>query len=228
MVVLYIFEHEKTGLKYFGKTTKYLSEKELEKYDGSGSYWRKHIKKHGNFIKKTIYGIYSTDKDSDNYVKPVALKFSEDNDIVNSDNWANLIPENGLDGGGRLKGFTVSEETKEKMRIANKNSTYKHSPETIEKMKIANKDRVLSTETREKISKSKQGQGKGIKKSEEHKSKIAESVKNKMKSKEVQKKLRKPKKPQKKIKCPYCEMIGASGNMKKYHFEKCKKYIIQP
>lgn len=45
-----------------------------------------------------IYGVYSIDK-----VKDVALQFSEDNDIVNSSEWANLKEENGIDGGSHGK-----------------------------------------------------------------------------------------------------------------------------
>lgn len=28
--------------------------------------------------------------------------------------------------------------------------------------------------------------------------------------------------PRKTHKCPYCELIGKGGNMKRYHFENCK------
>ncbi len=43
---LYIKTHNKTGMKYFGKT---VSE-DPEKYSGSGVYWKRHIEKHGNDV----------------------------------------------------------------------------------------------------------------------------------------------------------------------------------
>ena len=39
---LYIKEHNVTGLKYFGKTTR-----DPLKYKGSGTHWTRHISKHG-------------------------------------------------------------------------------------------------------------------------------------------------------------------------------------
>ena len=41
-------------------------------------------------------------------------------------------------------------------------------------------------------------------------------------SEETKEKMRKPKGPQKKLICPYCNMEGGSGNIKRYHFENCK------
>jgi len=102
-VCLYIFTHNITGLKYFGKTNCNFNKAELLKYGGSGSYWNKHLKKHGKDISVEIYGIYNIEE-----VKEIALKFSRDNDIVSLVNesgprkgkkvWANLIPENGIGG----------------------------------------------------------------------------------------------------------------------------------
>ena len=110
-ITLYIATHNITGLKYFGKTNRYLNELELqEKYHGSGTYWREHLKEHGDDVTMEIYGIYSLDE-----VEREALKFSFLNDIVKSNLWANMIVENGLDGGS-IKGSKRNEETKLKMR----------------------------------------------------------------------------------------------------------------
>jgi len=48
---LYIKKHSITGLKYFGKTT----ESDPYKYLGSGTYWKKHYKKHGKEFIETIW-----------------------------------------------------------------------------------------------------------------------------------------------------------------------------
>ena len=42
-IYLYIKTHNKTGLKYLGKTTA----KDPHKYHGSGADWRTHLKEHG-------------------------------------------------------------------------------------------------------------------------------------------------------------------------------------
>jgi len=45
-----------------------------------------------------------------------ALKFSEDNNIVKSEEWANLTPENGLDG------LVITDEIRKKLSNSQKNS----------------------------------------------------------------------------------------------------------
>ena len=96
---LYIKQHSVTGKCYFGKTTgseSYL----LEQYQGSGEYWKDHIKKHGVEHVTTVWYCLFTEKEECN---KFALMCSEQWDIVNSDQWANLITEDGLAGGG-MKG----------------------------------------------------------------------------------------------------------------------------
>lgn len=109
---LYIKQHNITGLKYFGKTV----ELDPVKYKGSGKRWQHHLKKHGNDV-STIWYQRFTDKDE---LKKFSLRFSEENNIVESKDWANLKPEDGLWGGG-VKGIKLgpmSEEHKQKIRNA--------------------------------------------------------------------------------------------------------------
>jgi hypothetical protein len=96
---LYIKRHSVTNMRYFGQT---VSE-DVEKYKGSGTYWIRHIKKHG--VKNVV-----TEWTSDWFYEPetiseFALSFSEEYDIVNSSEWANLIPEDGLDGWSGFNGI---------------------------------------------------------------------------------------------------------------------------
>ena len=89
---LYIKQHSITGLKYFGKTTK----NNPVEYLGSGIHWKKHIKKHGvEFVKTIWFQLFQSKSE----IIEFALKFSKENNIVNSKEWANLKEENGLDGG---------------------------------------------------------------------------------------------------------------------------------
>lgn len=87
---LYVKTHNITGLKYFGKTIK-----DPLRYKGSGKYWTNHIHKHGYNVSTEIIGFYITEEDCIN----AALKFSQQYNIVESTEWANLIPENGKTGG---------------------------------------------------------------------------------------------------------------------------------
>jgi len=100
---LYIKQHKITGLKYFGKTTKHP-----ENYYGSGKYWKKHIKKHGEKFVETIWSKFFIDEKE---LTEYALNFSKENNIVESLEWANLKEENGLDGGFD-KGWWSEEQLK--------------------------------------------------------------------------------------------------------------------
>jgi hypothetical protein len=95
---LYIKQHTKTGLKYFGKTTK----EDPVTYLGSGLHWKRHIKKHGEFVETIWYKLFTDEKSLIEY----ALNFSKENNIVESKEWANLKNENGLDGGFDKNGWS--------------------------------------------------------------------------------------------------------------------------
>lgn len=101
---LYIKQHNTTGLKYFGKTVK-----NPYKYRGSGTYWKSHLKKYGYDISTIWCKLYTN---IDEIVK-YAVQFSEENKIVESNDWANLIIENGIDGG-----CSPSTETRKKISIS--------------------------------------------------------------------------------------------------------------
>jgi hypothetical protein len=101
---LYIKQHSITGLKYFGKTTK---DNPLE-YLGSGKHWKRHIKKHGiEHVITLWHQLFTNEQELMEY----AIKFSNDNNIVESKDWANLKEENGLDG-GMEKGWWSEEQKK--------------------------------------------------------------------------------------------------------------------
>lgn len=110
---LYVKTHNVTGLKYFGKTTK-----DPYHYRGSGKHWLAHIKKHGNNVSTEVIGYYTNADEC----ATRALQFSKDNCIVESQKWANMIVENGTDGGdtGRTNYKPLSNETKRKMSESKK------------------------------------------------------------------------------------------------------------
>jgi hypothetical protein len=90
---LMVKRHTITGLRYFCKTTRanYL------KYNGSGVRWTAHIKKYGTqqVITEWVSELFYDPDD----LKEFALFFSELFNIVESNDWANLKNEDGLEGG---------------------------------------------------------------------------------------------------------------------------------
>jgi hypothetical protein len=117
-IYLYIKTHQKTGLKYLGQT-----KKDPFKYKGSGVYWVKHIKLHGNEVKTEILYECATKEEIIKWGKFYSTLWN----IVESKDWANLKAEEG-DGGGpgvdsaRAKDYANRPETKAK--ISGKNSVH--------------------------------------------------------------------------------------------------------
>lgn len=212
-VTLYIAIHNKTEKKYFGKTTRYFTEEDLQKYyHGSGVYWKNHLNKHGDDVTMEIYGIYNLDE-----VKEVALKFSEDNDIVNSKEWANLILENGISGGDNSKNIDYS-----KVSLSQKGKS-KHTEEYKLRLSKIHKNKKVSSETKEKQSKAQMGKIL----SDETKTKISIAFKGKPRSQEIKDKIRDKQKgikrgPQETKECPHCGKICGLSSSKRYHFDNCK------
>jgi hypothetical protein len=88
---------ELAGKLYFCKSTRI----DIENYPGSGKKWKDRIKKYG---RQNIKTLWISDWYHDPYeIQEVALHFSKENNIVESDRWANIRPENGLDGGDTSK-----------------------------------------------------------------------------------------------------------------------------
>jgi len=90
---LYLKTHNKTGLKYLGKTTK----KNPCKYKGSGKYWTKHIETHGYDVTTEIL-FETTDK---SLLKERGIYYSKLWNIVSNPEFANLRIEMG-DGGDTM------------------------------------------------------------------------------------------------------------------------------
>ena len=109
---LYIKQHSVTGLKYLGKTTK----SNPYKYLGSGKHWIRHINKHG---KEFVETIWLSEPYIDTSITEVALLISEHWDIVNSKEWANLISENGINGGDNPASRTKAAKEKRILKTAN-------------------------------------------------------------------------------------------------------------
>lgn len=92
MIHLYVKTHLASGIKYFGKT----ESDNVEAYSGSGKRWKNIIRKYPSEISTEI--IASFDQTQLKQCKEFAIKFSLENNIVESESWANLKLEE-LDGG---------------------------------------------------------------------------------------------------------------------------------
>lgn len=102
---LYVKTHNRTGLKYLGKTIQ-----NPYKYKGSGIHWCRHLSKHGNDVTTEILKECQTNDE----IKYWGQYYSDLWNVVNDNAWANLKPETG--DGSSIKGAKRSELTKEKMR----------------------------------------------------------------------------------------------------------------
>ena len=89
MIYLYLKTHDVTGLKYLGKT-----EQDPYQYRGSGLHWVRHLKKHGNDVTTEV--LFKTEDKAE--FKKAALEYSYRWNIVESADFANMIPEEGHGG----------------------------------------------------------------------------------------------------------------------------------
>ena len=181
---LLVMEHKVTGLKYFCKTTLV---NRVHRYKGSGIAWLKHLREHGFNVNVGVLGFYVEEK----RCLDAAKKFSVENNIVQSQEWANLVEETGKNGAS-MKG--------------DRNPFFgkKHTPETAERLRLqkigksVNKGAYRSPEQREKISAALKGRKNpavsialtGKKLSDETKAKIAEAGKKRIWSHETREKIR--------------------------------------
>jgi hypothetical protein len=107
MIYLYLKTHNATGLKYLGKTIS----NDPYSYQGSGKVWKRHIKKHGYDVTTEIL-CETTDPVK---LKEVGIFYSNLWNIVESKEFANIIPEMG-DGGTQL----WHKESRQKLSNTNK------------------------------------------------------------------------------------------------------------
>ena len=109
---LMIKTHKNTGLKYLCKTSTDDPNKPYTYY-GSGKYWKKHLKKHGNYIETEIIKICNTREE----LISEGIYYSRLLDVVASDRYANMVGERG-DGGPTMLGRSITPEQSKRKSIA--------------------------------------------------------------------------------------------------------------
>lgn len=90
MYYLYVKTHTTTGLRYLGQTR----QKDPHSYRGSGVRWLNHLKVHGPHYTTEI--IFQSEDRKE--IERVGLYFSSLWNVVESDDWANLMEESGAGG----------------------------------------------------------------------------------------------------------------------------------
>lgn len=141
MIYLYIKTHNKTGLKYLGKTIS----KDPNRYPGSGVYWTNHLKMHGNDVTTEIL------KECENEEELIkwGLYYSKLWNVVESDDWANLTEEAGPGGAWSVESKKKLSESRKKLlsnltpeelsQFVKNSCNARWTPERIENMKRAMK-----------------------------------------------------------------------------------------
>lgn len=166
---LYLKTHNKTGLKYLGKTTQ-----DPFSYYGSGTRWLNHLKKHGNDVSTKI--LYETT--DANKLKEKGLYYSDLWDVVENKSFANLRPESG-DGGDTSDSPLYQKGMAKRNTSGSKNGMYGRSAikENNLKWYTNGNENIYVTEGSQPIGYYR-GRSKLKRKphSEEHKQKISKSV----------------------------------------------------
>lgn len=189
------------GLFYLGKTEK----ENHDKYTGSGTRWLNHLRAHKikpKDIKTWI--LHETTNAHD--LKIMGIYYSKLFNVIENDNWANLMNEEGCGG-------TV---------IRSKKGIYSFSKKMKNYITI-NKDHEEKRVPKEKIDYYyDKGWKKGI--SENSKNILSKIRKNKPKSEDLKKKLSESTKGIKKeqVICPHCKLLGGKPAMIRHHFNNCK------
>lgn len=196
---LYHKRHLKTNLNYFGKTTK-----NPYTYKGSGVYWSAHLRKHGKEIETIQVWKFEDLTECSKF----AIEFSIKNNIVESEDWANLCLENGLDGGDKFSCMPLTKKIEYSIKQSN----------TILKQ-WESRDRKAQANTTSKIW---SGREQSVK------DKIFQKISNTLISKTKEEKLASLEKYRNTVSkrldivCIHCGLVGTNiANMNRYHFDRC-------
>lgn len=228
---LYIKTHTETNMKYLG----YTSSKNPHSYKGSGKYWIRHIEKYGN--KTTTEILLETENLQE--IKEKGLYYSNLWDIVDSEEWANLKPETGQGGFPKesfFKKYGVNcpsqvPEFLEKQILTFKKVIQKKKEEGFHWGSTSESAKEREIKLLEKLGKEdyhnlKSSCGamcKGSIRTEEQKKNHVIGAQKRLSDPTFSLRLSEACKGKREIVvCPHCGKSGGGGNMRRYHFDKCK------
>jgi len=221
MLYLYLKTHNITKLKYLGKTTQ-----NPYTYKGSGIYWNRHIKKHGNDVTTVVLKECNTIEDFEYW----GIYYSTLWNIVDSIEFANLVPETGTGSGngGANKGMLHTAETKQKISSAKLASNYRHTQAIKQVISKHSRGRRHTTETKQKIGAAQSGKIVSAITKEKRKQTMLQRYgdNNPALSKEANQKrsiaLKGKPKVHPQVTCPHCGKSGNKPIMIRWHFDNCK------
>lgn len=206
---LYIKQCSHCSLKYFGKTTN----TDVINYAGSGVAWKYHLKQHNA---KAVH-LWNSDWYTTTKITRFALLFSVLNKIVDNPEWANLINENGIDGGD------TSESLLFKYYVASRDYNGVNNPFYGKKH---------TEEVKQLLSVLAKKQWTGVPKTEEHKAKISKALKGRKLTDERKQKISASLKgrtahnkgiPAARYECEFCgKIVGGASNYKRWHGDNCR------
>ena len=210
MHTLYLKKHDTTGKLYLGWTTR-----DVETYSGSGVYWLKHLKKHGNFVSTVVL-----EETADlNRLRSQGKYYSELWDVADNPQFANLKEEDGVGGNyGAQTRQRMSQSAKE--RVARMGPPTGGSPQARAEHSARTKtfwaDPENKKKRREAIKRGKAASA-WVKppSSDETKKKQSDALKGRKLNLGMTYKM-------KPVECPHCGTKGSGGNMTRYHFDKCR------
>lgn len=197
-VYILLKTHKKTGLQYLCRhVTK--DEKTCYSYNGSGTYWRKHLEKHGYDLETEILAKCETIEEA----KTIGIMYSDKWDVVSNPNFANLVREEGQGGAEvankrKAHGSRFGYEQKPVVLVGDDNPSKRK--EVREKISQKLKGREITW--RDKLSEARMGiepWNKG--KANPHARTDHMNIK---------------------IECPHCHKTGLKGAMTRWHFDNCK------
>lgn len=202
-IYLYKKTHNKTGLNYLGKTT----QQDPHQYQGSGTYWRLHIAKHGYDVTTEILRECSSNEE----VKEWGLFYRKQWNVVESDEWANLKEEYG-DGGGiygpgnGMFGKTHTAEVKARL-----------AAEAVTRFKGKSYEDLYGKEKAEQLKRKRSASTKGKNNAGEHNPMFGKTQKESSKAIQSHRARNRPK-----FECPHCGIVCASSQFNRWHGDKCK------
>lgn len=199
---------ELNGIRYFCKTVR----KNIEKYPGSGVRWTNHVKKYGKENIKTLW--VSDWFYCPHHLQDFALMFSECNQVVESDEWANLIPENGLTGATGSKKGHMSGIPKPKSETHRKSISDTLTGITLEERHGKEEsDRIRLAMTVSKI---------GKRNSPEAIERNAAANRGKKRGQATIDRLIESRKHYQEHTCEHCGIVTVPANYYRWHGDKCK------
>ena len=197
---LYLKTHRITGLKYLGYT-----KRDPMEYKGSGVQWKQHLDEHGDDVETVV--LLTTENIDD--IKNTGLYLSNLWSIVDTDWFANLIPETGGSGLAWIKGKKRPPRTEAHRRAIS---------EALKKSdKHPTRGKKHSAEHRRKISEATKGRTspmKGRTMSDETKKKMSEAAMGRQNSLGSKRE---------RVKCPKCGEVGPVNVWARWHGENCGK-----